>query len=79
MGMNGTITLVSNKGAGSSRKVQIVEGMTAKDVFYAELGITDPKGYTVLVKGKVVKDPTKCNLHDGDFVIIVPTDLKGAK
>lgn len=77
MGMNGEITLVSNKGRGSSRTVKIVVGMSAQDVFYAELGIEDPSKYSVLVDGEHVKDPSKHKLKDGAFVVIVPLQIKG--
>lgn len=76
MGMNGYITLVSNKGTGSSRKVQIVTGMTIKEVIYAELGLKDPAKYLVLLNAKKCTEfGTK--LKDGDFVNIIPTDVKG--
>lgn len=78
MSMNGNITLVSNKGKGSSRTAQIVEGMTAREVIYAELGIQDPKGLLVMVNGKEVAKPADHKLKDGDFVIIVPKNVKGA-
>lgn len=75
--MNGEITLVSNKGSGSSRKVQIVVGMTAQEVLFAELGITDPSKLMVLVQGKEVTKPDTHKLKNGDFVIIVPKNVKG--
>jgi hypothetical protein len=77
MGMNGEITLVSHKGTGSTRKVKIVCGMTAKEVLYAELGIADPDKLLVVVNGEPVEKPETCKLNSGDFVIIVPKDTKG--
>lgn len=78
MSMNGKITLVSNKGTGSSRVCQIANGMTAQEVLHAELGLEDPEKYLILVQGKPVKKPSSHVLKDGDFVIIVPTNVKGA-
>jgi len=79
MGMNGKITLVSNKGTGSTRVVQIAKGMTAQEALYGELGIQNPKNLSVVVNGEPVPEPSKCVLKDGDFVIIVPSNMKGAK
>lgn len=76
MSMNGKITLVSNKGRGSTRTVTIAEGMTAKEVLYAELGITDPDKWLIMVDGERCAKPESKKLHDGDFVIIVPTNVK---
>ena len=78
MAMNGNITLVSTKGTGSCKEVQIVEGMTAKEVIFAELGMVDPDKFAVTVQGKEVKDLSKCKLHNGDFVIITPVNVKGS-
>ena len=78
MGMNGKITLVSSKGTGSVKEIQIAEGMTAKEVIFAELGMVDPETFAIVVEGKEVKDLSKCRLHDGDFVIITPTNVKGS-
>ena len=78
MGMNGKITLVSNKGEGSTRKVTIAEGMTAQEVLYAELGIQDPDKWLVVLNGSTITNLTGHPLHDGDFIIIVPTNVKTA-
>ena len=78
MGMNGKITLVSSKGTGSVKEIQIAEGMTAKEVIFAELGMVDPETFAITVQGKEIKDLSKCELHDGDFVIITPTNIKGS-
>ena len=78
MGMNGKITLVSSKGTGSVKEIQIVEGMTAKEVIFAELGMVDPETFAITVQGKEIKDLSRCKLHDEDFVIITPTNVKGS-
>lgn len=78
MGMNGTITLVSNKDGGCSRKVKIASGMTHSEVFHSELGPeADPDKYTIMVGGKTIEDPKKVTVKDGDFVVIVPKEIKG--
>lgn len=78
MGMNGTITLVSTKGGGCTKKVTVPVGMTAKECIYAELGVVDPATFIVTINGTAVKDPAKATLKDGDFVIVTPTNVKGS-
>lgn len=76
--MNGTITLVSNKDGGQSRKVKIAAGMTLAEVFHSELGCeVDPKKFGIMVNGKTVERPKSCDVKDGDFVVIVPSQIKG--
>lgn len=79
MALNGTITLISNKGSGSSREVRIAENMTLSEVFFSELGCdVDPAKHSIMVNGKTVKNPKEYTVKDKDFVIIVPSELKGA-
>ena len=77
MSMNGTITLVSNKGQGSTRSVSIPAGATAAEIFHAELGVEDPDKYSVWVNGAICGSPKDTILKDGDFVVITPRQVKG--
>jgi hypothetical protein len=79
MAMNGEITLVSNKGSGSTRKVKIASGANASEILAGEMGVeVDPEKYSVWVNGKSCTDLRNTPLGNGDFVIITPRNLKGA-
>ena len=78
MAMNGSITLVSTKGSGSTRKVRVATGTTLAEVLTGELGVeVDPDKYTIVVNSKEVTNPRTVKVADGDFVIIVPSAIKG--
>ena len=77
MAMNGKITLVSNKSNGQITEPTIAVGTTLKEVLAAELGLVDPDKYQFVVNGEAIKDPSGCQLKDGDFVVISPTNYKG--
>lgn len=79
MGMNGKVTLVSTKGNGSCKEIQVPEGMSCKEAIFAEMGMVDPDKHQICVNGQVTKRPEKVKLKDGDFVIITPTDVKGSR
>ena len=77
MAMNGTITLVSNKDDGRTTKPQIPAGMTIRELIAAELGMVDPDKFQINVNGKTVTDRDSVSLQDGDFVIVIPKQVKG--
>jgi len=77
MAMNGTITLVSNKDDGRTTKPQIPVGMTIRELIAAELGMVDPDKFQINVNGQTVTDRDSVSLQDGDFVIVIPKQVKG--
>lgn len=79
MAMNGTITLVSNKGSGSTRSVSVPVGATASEIFHAELGVEDPEKFSVWINGAICNDVKATVLKDGDFVVITPKTVKGGR
>jgi len=78
MPMNGTITIVSNKGTGSVRKANVARDMTLSEILHAELGAEiDPAEHRIMLNGAMISEPKKTTIKDGDLVVIVPVKVKG--
>jgi sulfur carrier protein ThiS len=79
MTMNGTITLVSNRDKGQMTNPSIPTNMSLESLLHAELGVVDPDKFQVVVDGTAVnkKDLSTHKLKGGEFVIIVPLNVKG--
>lgn len=80
MAMNGTIRVITND-TGYAKNVQVAEGATVGEIFTKECGYTDPSKYSIKLRqadgSESIFAAREDLVHDGDMLIITPTNLKG--